>query len=575
MSAATGKGGTYFRFYAGTPGRSGDHVSYITRESAVRDREHGVLTHNLPDAVRDARGYDELRDNLVAHAQVREEQEMKRRRGPGEARTHYRVRASFERDVSSERALAMAKAWLDGELPKARGFAVVHRDTEHVHVHVWIDARQSDGKKIQLPREKFRSLDSRWNQLYSAEMKRDPLEHERKKAQTREAKRQGWERRERPEYPPRVRAAAEELAKKWERRDLGVQGARNPADRLDNSFLSHVRAVTGADFKEAGSWDELDRRLARHGLRVQARGNGMVVTDGKQVVTASSVDRGASRGALEKRFEEKLADHRRKPPEQERTPPARPELVRDLRELEGRRWTREDHVRAQQVVAAERARADSLRWAQERARSTGERFEEALGTVYRDPKKARAAFDETARELGGERAAQLIREQPDRFGELRTVERRRLFGVVRTQDETLARARVPTAAELGREAAVAAGRAPGERELGWAERRLGRAERRERWLARELDRDATLIRARVGLAMQKVLPREVDELRRWVSAPQAQAATKLRQQIERLAPEHVRELARWVRSPHVAIPTKAVQAFRGLLQDHVRERGMD
>lgn len=85
MSPAIGKGGTYFRFYSGTAGRSPDHVSYITRESAVRERERAVLAYNLPDAVR---------DNLVAQAQVREEQEMKRHRGPREARTHYRVRAT-------------------------------------------------------------------------------------------------------------------------------------------------------------------------------------------------------------------------------------------------------------------------------------------------------------------------------------------------------------------------------------------------------------------------------------------------------------------------------------------------
>jgi hypothetical protein len=126
-------------------------------------------------------------------------------------------------------------------------------------------------------------------------MKRDPQEHERKKSQTREAKRQGWERRERPEYPPRVRAAAEELAKKWERRDLGVQGARNPADRPDNSFLPYVRAVAGADFKEAGSWDELDRRLARHGLRVQARGNDVVgLLQGPEAVPRLAMGDGAA-----------------------------------------------------------------------------------------------------------------------------------------------------------------------------------------------------------------------------------------------------------------------------------------
>jgi hypothetical protein len=577
VTTATGRGGTYFRFYSGTVGRSPDHVSYITRESAVRDREHGVLTYNLPDAVRDARGYEELRDNLVAHAQVREEQEIKRHRGAREPRTHYRVRASFEREVSSERALAMAKEWIDGELPQSRGFAVVHRDTEHVHVHIWIDARQMDGKKIQLPKEKYRSLDFRWNKLYSAEMERDPLEHERKKAQTMEAKRQGWEKQQRPEYPPRVRSGAEELAPKWERRDLGVQGARNPGDRPDNSFLPFVRAVAGADFKEAGSWAELDRRLARHGLRVQARGNGMVVTDGKQIVTASSVDRknGTSRAALEKRFGGKLAEHRRKPPEPQRAPPAHPELVRDLRKLEQRQWTREDHIRQQHIVAAERARTDSMRWARDRAQGAAERFEEALRPVYRDPRKARAEFEQAARDLGADRAAQLLHQQPERFGELRTVEQRRLLGVVRTQDDTAARARVPNAAELGREAGTAAAAAPRGRDLSWAERRLGYAERRERWLAKSLDRDATLIRARVALAMQKVLPREVEQLRHWVSAPQVQAAAKLQQQIDKLAPQHVRELATWVRSPQTAIPAKAVHAFRGLLQDRVRERGMD
>jgi hypothetical protein len=534
-----------------------------------------VLTYNLPDAVRDARGYDELRDNLVAHAQVREEQEIKRHKGAGEPRTHYRVRASFEREVSSERALEMAKEWMDGELPQARGFAVVHRDTEHVHVHIWIDARQMDGKKIQLPKEKYRSLDFRWNKLYSAEMDRDPLEHERKKAQTIEAKRQGWERQQRPEYPPRVRSGAEELVSKWERRDLGVQGARNPGDRPDNSFLPFVRAVAASDFKEAESWDELDRRLARHGLRVQPRGNGMVVTDGKQSVTASSVHRSASRGALETRFGEKLAEHRRKPPEPQRAPPAQPELVRDLRTLERRQWSREDLVRQQHIVAAERARTDSMHWARLRAHGAAERFEEALRPVYRAPKKARVEFEQTARDLGVERAVQLLRQQPERFGELRTVEQRRLLGVIRTQDDSAARRMVPNAAELGREAAQAAAAAPSERDLTWAERRLGYAERRERWLAKSLDRDATLIRARVALAMQKVIPGEVEQLRRWVSAPQVQAAAKLRQQLERLAPQHVRELASWVRSPQTAIPAKAVQAFRGLLQDRGRERGMD
>jgi hypothetical protein len=44
----------------------------------------------------------------------------------------------------------MAEEWLQREFPRGRAFTVVHRDTEQTHIHIWIDARQVDGKKIQL-----------------------------------------------------------------------------------------------------------------------------------------------------------------------------------------------------------------------------------------------------------------------------------------------------------------------------------------------------------------------------------------------------------------------------------------
>lgn len=42
-------------------------------------------------------------------------------------------------------------------------------------------------------------------------------------------------------------------------------------------------------------------------------------------------------------------------------------------------------------------------------------------------RKARAEFEQAARDLGADRAAQLLRDQPERFGELRAVEERRLL----------------------------------------------------------------------------------------------------------------------------------------------------
>jgi hypothetical protein len=117
--------------------------------------------------------------------------------------------------------------------------------------------------------------------------------------------------------------------------------------------------------------------------------------------------------------------------------------------------------------------------------------------------------------------------------------------------------------------------APGARIVRRAQGELRAAELREQTIRRTMERDRardlTQLRARVGLAMRTLAPREVETLRRAVSAPQVEAAIRLRRAVERLAPDHVRELAAWVRAPHRQLPTRAVQAFRGLIQDQDRE----
>jgi hypothetical protein len=545
-TAAVGAGGTFFRFKAGAVGASAAHVRYVTRERAVLDREKGVLCYNLPDDVREAHSYEELRDNLGAWAEEREARELEVHRGSREPRTHYRALMSYERDVSTEKALGMAREWLDRELPQARAFATVHRDTEHTHVHVWIDARQADGRKVHLSRDRHRALDQSWNRIYARELGRDPLEHERKKDHTREAKRDGWARGRRPDYPPRVRATAQELAPRWERRELGAQAARAGKERADGSFLEKVRTIAGEDFKRADSWGELDRRLSRHGLRVQARGAGMVVTDGREAVKASSVDGEASRGALERRFGQTLAEHRRTAPELERNPPGPPGLVRDLRELERRTWTREDHKRAVNHTAATRARADSLRWARERADAASGRFDAALGTCYEDARKARAGFNRMAREQGVDRAVAIMRDRPEHFGYLNTVEQRKLMGLLITRDDSFARMRASNAAALGREAAEARSKAPTPWEVNRAAAVLRAAEARERSLALGLQRDGhRLARERAGHALRALSkPRELEKLARVVSV--AEIATTAQRAGLQMATEALSTLARQV-----------------------------
>lgn len=81
-------------------------------------------------------------------------------------RTHYRLIASWEGRETSENAAAQVNTYLREQFPKARAIIAVHQDTEDTHAHIWIDARQTDGKKIHLKEEKFQSLDEKWTEQY-------------------------------------------------------------------------------------------------------------------------------------------------------------------------------------------------------------------------------------------------------------------------------------------------------------------------------------------------------------------------------------------------------------------------
>jgi len=71
--------------------------------------------------------------------------------------------------------------------------------------------------------------------------------------------------------------------------------------------------------------------------------------------------------------------------------------------------------------------------------------------VYRDPEAARAHAAATARAVNGERVAELLRTEPERFGPLRTVEQRRAWGFLLVDDDTVARTVARGAASEWRE----------------------------------------------------------------------------------------------------------------------------
>lgn len=576
-TAVGGRGGSFIRFRSGTTGASGRHVAYITRERAVLDRERATLLYQLPEHVRAAGDYQEIRQTLIAYADTREDIEVAQHVARGKPRTHYRVLASFERDVPNEQALGMVKEWLDREFPRSRALGVVHRDTEQTHVHVWIEARQIDGKKIQLTRQHHRSLDLSWNHIYSREMGLDPGEHERKKKETREAKREAWERNQRPALPSRVRREARELEAHWDRRELGVQAAEEWIEHPEGTFLERVRSSVRTDFQQARSWEDLDQRLARHGLRVEPKGVGMIVTDGHHQVKASSVVRDASRGKLEKRFGVMLAEHRERKRGRLGLSPKAQEIADDLRTMDFREKLKAAVARETERYEAAQARLAQQRWARARADRASRAFDDALERAFTEPEKAKAAFERRARDVGAARAAEDMRNDPDQFGSLRDRERRGMLGLKWGTDRDRAREASRNAAELGREFVTAEAGAPDAATLRRAEQTVERAGLRVKQLGDRLERtrDNAHTRIRIGLAMRTLAPREVADLHRVIAAPYRQLTMELGRAARKLAPEHLRDLMHWARAPHLALPTSAARSFRALLNDRKIERGSE
>ena len=78
-----------------------------------------------------------------------------------------------------------------------------------------------------------------------------------------------------------------------------TNGERRQAERTgDPAFPDRVRAHL-PELRAARSWSELENALAAHGLRLERKGQGLVITDGTYQVKASRVARDLSLRRLE------------------------------------------------------------------------------------------------------------------------------------------------------------------------------------------------------------------------------------------------------------------------------------
>jgi hypothetical protein len=105
-------------------------------------------------------------------------------------RTHYRVILSFDVPATNSQIRDLTNQFLKDTFPKAIAFGAIHRDTEHPHVHLYVHARQIDGRKIYLAKNEYLSIDENWARIYS-EFAGDRsvfIQHLRKKEETKQWK---------------------------------------------------------------------------------------------------------------------------------------------------------------------------------------------------------------------------------------------------------------------------------------------------------------------------------------------------------------------------------------------------
>lgn len=316
----------------------------------------------------------------------------------------YHLTISFDRDdpVSPAQMQAVADRVLhDLGLSEHQALMVAHRDQAHPHVHVMVNRVHPETGVA-------------------------------------------WERwQDRPKIERTLRAIERELGLREVAGRLYQPEAKEPPGRTrDPAFDQRVRAHL-PELRAARSWDELEARLAAHGLRIEAKGQGIVITDGEHEVKASRVARDLSLRRLEERFGAPLPERegeQRVVRRREPLTPAVNEVHSAVRDYE--RIAAAHHART--GIDADVSTLRSQLWQFERATKAlahaREQFGVALSGVYRDPESARAAIRAASAQVGPDRARQLLNAEPERFGALKTIDQPRAFGLVTVTDDSAARA---------------------------------------------------------------------------------------------------------------------------------------
>lgn len=164
--------------------------------------------------------------------------------------------------------------------------------------------------------------------------------------------------------------------------------------------LAMLRKAVGNHFREAGSWADLTDRLGDHGLQLQAKGQGLIVTDGAGFAKLSQMGKDIRLSGLEKAFGQTWKQHQ---VQREAGWRASRALQADERVRLHRHQVNDLKLRGEQLRDSNR-KSRQAEWrftkAQETRRYHEQKLNELLHRTYRNPKQARLRLDKLAEMAG-------------------------------------------------------------------------------------------------------------------------------------------------------------------------------
>ncbi len=291
-----------------TAAASAKNVQYISRDSAC----DSLSFHNLPELETDDRQGNTT--NAIAYAEERMEQEQDKR---GD-RNHYRITITFDRDVPSHEAAQLTHEYLKENFPNSAAVVAIHqekqkpeakkkkiRDKKHTHAHVWVDCRDIEtGRKLNIEKEKFRTLDERWMEKYDRQYGTDyNREFTEKKLETREWKKEyAFAKKHNQPLPPKPERVADNYRHEYRKKDVRDRGVKPNEERTtdrDKQFVAAGQPALGKSeraFNESVSSGKRADRTNGNAVREMDSLHSGIERIPAQRTRNRNIDRGDGRG---------------------------------------------------------------------------------------------------------------------------------------------------------------------------------------------------------------------------------------------------------------------------------------